>query len=173
MKYRQRHNHKTAAIVTLSGMALGLVLVSHYESPEALANDDKIFSPQFCVPVDSNNTIDEDDAEFWSSEVRSTDPDTTEFICPMVRDSITRELDRVWVRLNNQRAGDTTVCCVIGYNLWGENSDDHCVEANESHDGFQSLEIQGPHADDNGFYVLTCELQRDESILSYRISEDA
>jgi hypothetical protein len=172
MKHRQKRYRNVAGLVTLSGLVMGLVLASQYEAPLALANDDKVFSAHFCVPIEeTDNTIDAGEAEFLPNRVQAGE-DEQRVVCPIMRDIIKGELETVWVRLDNhQKDEDPTECCVIAYDPLGEDSEEECEEADEGK-GRQTLEIDGPDAEDNGYYVLTCKFEdEEEAIFSYRISE--
>lgn len=171
MKHQQNHRRAATGFVTLSGLVLGLVLAGQYEPSAAIANDDKVFAPQFCVPVEGTDNTFDNDAEFQEDRLELTEDG--QVICPLVRDIIKGDLDTVWVRLDNMEKGqgsEDTECCVIAYDPLGESSEEECEEADEG-DDLQTLEIQGPDSEDNGYYVVTCDLEDEEAILSIRTSE--
>jgi hypothetical protein len=175
MKHRQHHHRMAAGLLSLTGSLVGLVLAGPV--PEANANDDKVFAAQFCVAVEDNDdTIDASDAEYHSNRVETTDDDGQTLICPIMRDIIKGQLDSVFVRLENHDNGkgkgsEDTECCVIAYDPLGEDSEEECETADET-DHLQTLEIVGPKAEANGYFVLTCDLgDEGDAILSYRTSE--
>jgi hypothetical protein len=183
MKHRQNYYRTAAGFVSLSGLVLGLVLADQVEPRLAIAGggekDDKVFAPQFCVPIDKNDhSIDAKHAEFHKNRVepRENGNDTQLFICPLVRDIIKGELERVFVRLDvedeNQQKNnsDDTKCCVFTFDPLGEDSESECEEPDE--EGLQSLEIDGPDTEDNGYFLVTCELNEGDSIRSIRTMEE-
>lgn len=174
MQHRQNHSRVAAAFVTLSGLVLGLVLGDRYQPPAALAGDDKIFAPQFCVPLALHqHTL--GSADFRVEAVEQTeDADYQTFICPLVRDLITGDLDAAWVRVGNERPEDDTppICCVHAMAPLGGDQDFDCEEADDDV-GRQSLEFDLDDFDEsnNGYYVVTCELGFEDTIRSIRTSE--
>lgn len=177
MKNRPNHYRNIAGFLTLSGLLMGLAM-----APEAGANDDKVFAPQICVPIDSTDrTIDATATEFWENRVEVTD--ARELICPLVRDDLDGELEHLFVTIENvvkPVAGDTTECCIHAFDTEGDMQSTVCDEADEG-ETTQTLDFEGPGDDlgdldseDNGYYVLTCDFpQAGEAIYRIRTSEDS
>jgi hypothetical protein len=151
---------------------LGL-FAAQYE-PLAQANDDKIFAPQLCVPLDDRGE-ENDKAKFLVDRVtQNQDEDYQGFICPLVREALRGEMETVWVRVENENESDDTPpeCCVYSVSLGGSRMDFECETADDD-EGIESLEIDLRDVThyDNGHYAVKCELGEDDSIISIRTSE--
>jgi hypothetical protein len=180
MKHHQKHYRNIAGFVTLSGLVLGLVLAGQYEPAEAIAGDDKVAAAQLCVPIDDDDTIDEDDALILFDRVVTTTATKSEpqrFICPLIRDILAGDLDRVFVSIENVEESapgtedDDTACCVYSFDVTGDEVDSNCERADEDEET-QTIEIDGIESEDNGYYVVTCDLrEEDEAIYRIRTSE--
>jgi hypothetical protein len=136
-------------------------------------NDDKIFAPQVCVPLDDRG--ENDTAKFRVDRVtQNQDEDYQDFICPLVREAVKGELETVWVRVENEHRKDDTPpeCCVYSVSVGGSKVDFECETA-DNDEGMESLEIDLRHVRhyDDGHYAVKCELGEDDSIISIRTSE--
>jgi hypothetical protein len=172
MKHQKRHRRVTTGILGLSGLMLGL-FAAQYE-PVAQANDDKIFAPQVCVPLDDRDD-ENDKAKFRVDRVtQNQDEDYQDFLCPLIREDVKGELETVWVRVENENEKDDTPpeCCVYSVSVGGSRTDFECETADDD-EGIESLEIDTKRIEhyDNGHYVVKCELGEDDSIISIRTSE--
>lgn len=157
MKHRQNHTRATAAFVILAGLVLGLVLADQYESPNAIAGDDKIFAPHYCVPLEPGSDRKSLEGEFFREFMSGG----SRLICPLVRDIVQGNLDAVWVRVYNlpEPDSDPPECCVHAVSVLGGDSDFACEQADDFQ-GFQSIEFDLADFEeyDNGHYVVTCDL---------------
>lgn len=174
MNHQKNHHRVTTGIVSLSGLMLGL-FAAQYEPVAQAANDDKIFAPQLCVPLDDRGQNDK--AEYRVDRVtQNQDEDYQDFICPLVREAIKGEMETVWVRVDNENKKDNTPpeCCVYSVSVGGSKSDFECETADDD-EGLESLEIDTRKLThyDNGHYAVKCELGEDDSIVSIRTSEDS
>lgn len=172
MQHRQNHHRAVAGFVTCSGWVVGLVLAGPCDPPTALAGDDKIFAPQSCLP---RETPDDDvgDANVFVNAIQRTLTDDSLFVCPLIRDVVTGDLDAVWVRVSNNDGDDASPsCCVYSYSPLGTDVDFDC-EGADADEVQQTLafDLDGFEESDHGYYVLTCQLGYEDTIFSYRISE--
>jgi hypothetical protein len=177
MEHQKKHRRVVARIVTLSGLALGLVLAGQVEPSAAQAADDKIFAPQFCVPIDESGDEIGQAAYRIDRVVQNQDlekKDFQDFLCPLIREEVMGTLDKVWVRVENENPKDDTPpeCCVYSVSLGGSMTDFECETAKDKSEA-QSLEIQLKDFTeyDHGHYVVKCELGEDDAILGIRTSE--
>jgi len=172
MSHRQHHNRKTFGLAARAGLVMGVVLAGQYEIPEAIANDDKVFAPQFCVPVTDEDFPYKGPRHIFTGSLQNFDDEPVDYICPLVRDSLGDGIERVWVRLNNRenKPGEETQCCLYSFNPLGQSADFECKDVDDAKEE-QSIEIKGVKSWDNGYYVLRCTLEFGEEIFSYRSSE--
>ncbi len=174
MKNHGNHPRVIAGLITFSGLVLGGLLTHGHGAQTAMAADDKIFGPQFCVPIDPDvGGIGNADVRVEEIE-QTTQQDYQTFICPVVRDVVTGTLDDVWVRVNNENDDEDTPprCCVYSVSLNGALSDFECrttpdVETRMS----LHFDLDGFAEFDHGHYTVTCELGTEDAIVSYRTSE--
>jgi hypothetical protein len=174
MNIQTKHRRVTTGILSLSGLLLGL-FAAQYESVAQATNDDKIFAPQLCVPLDDRARNDE--AKFQVDRVTQTKgEDYQDFICPLVREAVKGEMETVWVRVENENENDDTPpeCCVYSVSVGGSRSDFECETADDD-EGMESLKIDMRNVThyDDGHYAVKCELGEDDSIISIRTSEDS
>lgn len=152
---------------------MGLALVGRCAISEVAANDDKVFAPQYCVPVGDEGTPYEGPYRIFNGSVRSLDDEPVDYLCPLIRDVLKEGIERVWVRVKNNVGNsndEETQCCIYSFSPLAESSDFECGSAVQFK-GNQSIEISGVKSWDNGYYVLRCTLETDERIYSYRSSE--
>ncbi len=171
MSHRQHHNRTTVGFAVRAGLVMGMVLAGHLEIPEAMANDDKVFAPHFCVPV-TDSDLPYGSPHIFTGSMQNIDDEPVDYICPLVRDSLKDGIEKVWVRLNNRenKPGELTQCCLYSFDPLAQSTDFKCKDVDEDKQE-QSLEIKGVKSWDNGYYVLRCTLEFGEEIFSYRSSE--
>lgn len=174
MEHQKKHRRVVAGIVTVSGMALGLVLVGQYEPSAAYAADDKIFAPQTCIPIEESDDEVGQAAYRIDRVEQNQDEDYQSFICPLIRDVVEGELDKVWIRVDNENPKDDTPpdCCVYSVSLGGSMQDFECETAKDISET-QSLEFDLDNFTeyDHGHYAVKCDLGEEDAILSIRTSE--
>lgn len=172
MSHRQHHNRTTVGFAARAGLVMGMVLAGLYEIPEVMANDDKVFSPQFCMPVGDEGLSYSGPRRIFTSSLQNTNDEPVDYLCPLVRDNLNGGIAKVWVRLNNNENEPTefTECCLYSFDPLGQSADFECQRADVDK-GRQSLEITGVKSWTNGYYVLRCTLEYGDEIFSYRSSE--
>ncbi|MCX4243278.1 hypothetical protein [Paraliomyxa miuraensis] len=134
-----------------------------------MAADNKVISGHACEPEGDDWFTDRSDPRYLENTggVQS-------YMCPVVRDDTTGELDFVRVRVdNNTGSGPTPLSCIVHSVSVGGGSQDMEMESTTTA-GVQTLEfdLNGFTEYDNGHYVIECVLGPYDRILSYRTAED-
>jgi hypothetical protein len=181
MNHHRIHPRIAATFACCAGLVSSLLLAAHGSLPVASAGDDKIFAPHFCVPQlePGNNELAGRIGNALIHPSTIMQVDVTDgyqtFICPLVRDIVTGDLDDVWVRLvnNHPDAPFPPDCCVYSVSLDSNQTDFECETADNDIHGSLSLrfELDGFTEFDFGHYAVVCELGLADQIISIRTSE--
>lgn len=176
MSHRKQRNRIIAGLVTLCGTGLGWVFAPELATRNAKAGDDKIFGPQFCVPLEPAG-VGIGNAAFHAYEVeQNTQDDYQTFVCPLVRDSVTGTLEGVWVRLTNRNIAHDTppICCIHSVSVSTVQQDFECqAVVNVAARMSLSFELDDFTEFDYGHYAVTCRLGGKDTIISIRTSESS
>lgn len=173
MKYNGQRKNRNRAIVGLiacSGLALGGIMVHDLGSQTAMAADNKVISGHACAPEDDYDDTDRSDPR-WLESLK----DDQTYMCPVVRDDIKGQLDDVWIRLRNDSGGsgsEPLECTVHSVSVGASFQDSESKSTSSS--GFQTLafKLSSFTEYDNGHYVIECELEDGDRIISYRAREN-
>ncbi|PRQ02941.1 hypothetical protein ENSA5_18800 [Enhygromyxa salina] len=172
---KRKDSRVIVGILSVVGLSLGLVYAGAF-APGVAKADDKIVAGQICVAVNSygisvpaNYDAQQITKRHASTHIALAD----EFVCPLVRDETNDDLDRVRVWLYNDDTADTPpYCCIYSFEDDGESMEAFCTNVdNDSGAVRLDLENLGFHKNEDGYHVLTCELEVGDGIRSIATDE--
>lgn len=171
MKYEKQDSRVRAGVgvVACAMLALGGIAIGDLGTQTALASDNKVISGHACAPEGDDWKTDRSNPRFLESMA----PGPQTYMCPVVRDDTTGQLDFVRVRTENR--GSSSIrpeCTVHSVSVDGDSIDSEMEEAPATL-GFHTLKfsLNGFTEYDNGHYVIECRLGKDDRIISYRTNE--
>lgn len=171
---KQPRNRARLAAGLIASCSLALGGLTHELGPQtAMAADSKILPGHTCAPEREDVWTSRVDPRFLQNILNGNQT----YMCPIVRDHSTGELDFVRVRVENvgleTDALALPVCTVHSVSVSGTLTDSESDSAPPV-EGFHDLEfsLNGFTEPDNGHYVIECALGPGDRIISYRAAEN-
>lgn len=143
-------------------------------SATAQASDEKVYPGTWCQIVGDDQAAGNALHRHPGPSVTNRSSQRVSFICPIIRDTVTKRLIRVEVRVLDTNSQQAVECSLRTQTAAGQGAalGPRDASAPNNPDGFDTLRLTSPQIQDRGAYALGCNMPPNTGIRSYLVIEN-